>query len=372
MTKGRSTALREFGVYVTYERVFHQKARDGDMRHFLAGMPLEHALQFFGSVSALVFNFKGASFFEFQKGLVSEMSSGLPYAKRLSDLIAHPNIFVNSEQLAVLQKFSMMYCAPEGSPLPTDFNDRLLRVMLAYNSMRGLEDINPRDTERAMLITELRSMFNASALTSLAVDLYWRFFKWSQSREAQASENFLNVLDDFTAFFGMTPTDYSTVAFAFLAHYLRLQRVSDLKSMGLFISVKQYLQNVEHRRTILEWLTLNAITIGDATASLRDRAPRFSGFSLKPLLDCPMVYVQEDTIYCPHIPFLENKIGAAQFFLLLDGYNAHDGNRVRSDKFTRFFGDFFEDYCLSLARASHRQPELVFGEMTCSHELCHG
>jgi hypothetical protein len=214
-------APRELGVYITFEQIFFQKARNSDMDQFLSAIPIEQALKFFAAVSAMVYNFRGSSFFEFQKGLVRELSSGNPYSARIIERLEHPNAFVTLEQVAVLQKFSMMYCAPEGSPIPEDFNNRLLRVMLAYNSMRGLEDIDPKDREKAMLTTELRNMFSSHELTGFLVDLYWRFFKWAQGPEAAKSEHYLDVNTDFQTFYGMTFMDYAAAAFAFLSHQER-------------------------------------------------------------------------------------------------------------------------------------------------------
>lgn len=334
------------------------------MELFLSDIPLDKALKFFAALSAMTYNFRDGSFFEFQRGLVRELSPGNTYAARIIERLEPPNIFITLEQVAVLQKFSMMYCAPEGSPVPPDFTNRLLRVMLAYNSMRGLEDIDPKDREKAMLTTELRNMFTSHQLTGFLVDFYWRFFKWAQDAQAAKSKHYLDVNADFQTFYGMAFIEYAAAAFAFLGHYIRIRTVADLQTSSPFISVDNFLQHLTNQKPVRDWLTLCSLTAAEAKAELtKQSAVRYSGLSLQPLLDHPMIYVEPGVVYCPHIPFLENRIGTGLFFALLDGYNKADGNRRRSDRFTRFFGDFFESYCLNFAKTMHPTAELVFGEI---------
>ncbi len=81
----------------------------------------------------------------------------------------------------------------------------------------------------------------------------------------------------------------------------------------------------------------------------------------------PLLGIDEHNVCAPYLPYLENSLGSGLFFAFLDGYNDQPGKtkeerKADSDMFTRYFGEFFEDYVVDLLRACHPTPELIFGE----------
>lgn len=359
----------EYGTYINYERVFCQKARASDIEHFLSAIPLDYALRFFCGVGTMVCNFQGGSFFDFQKGVVCELSAGNSYARRILDMLIPQNTLITLEQMAVLQKFAILYCKAEGSP-PADVADRILRVMLAYNSLRGLEGIDLADTKSAALTVELRNTFSTRENVAFLIDLYWHFFKWTESDEAKATKHYLSVQADFASFYGLTYQEYAAAAFMFLSYYLRIRFVSDLQRHTPFLDVDTFLNTLSNKDPARKWLALNSLSITEARAEFSASAIlRYSGLSLQALQGRPFVRASPNVIFPPHLPFLENKMGAALFFAMLDGYNDADpGDYSRSNRFTRFFGDFFEQHCVQLAKAAHPTPDLVFSEIQYTKE----
>ncbi|HVR45281.1 MAG TPA: hypothetical protein VMT95_01380 [Candidatus Binatia bacterium] len=354
----------EYGTYINYQRVFCQKARDSDIEQFLSDIPLDQALRFFCGVGIMVSNFQGSSFFDFQKGVVRELSAGNPYATRIVDMLVPQNTFITAEQMAVLQKFAIQYCKPEGSPLPSDFTDRLLRVMLAYNSLRGLEGVDLTDTKSAALTVELRNTFSTKENVAFLIDLYWRFFKWAQTDVAKANKHYLDANADFAQFYGLTYPEYAAAAFMFFSYYQQIYSVADLQRYNPFLDIDTFFKPLSNQEPARKWLALNTMPIDDAKAQFEGRSTlRYSGLSLEALLERPFISVQPNVIFPPHPPFLENKIGGGLFFALLDGYNKADGgDRTRSKRFTQFFADFFEQRCVDMAKKAHRTPQFVFGE----------
>ena len=363
----RQPPPREFGVYINFEKIFHQGARAGDMELYFSQMPRDRALKVLCGLSTLVYNFKGSSYFAFQQGVVRELSDGNAYAQRIVEDLVDPNIFINAEQLAVLQKFAILHCAPDGTASPSDFNDLLLRAMLSYNSLRGREDLDRSDKQAAFLTVELRNMFNAEDLTGFLVNLYWQFFRWAKTAEARSLCDYLDINSDFKEFYGVSYEEYAAAAFVFLAHYLGIKSVADFYTRSPFVDIDRYLQNLTAQDSVRKWIEFNSLSLSEAKRAFEQPSElQYSGFSLQALISRPLVIAEESVAFCPHLPFLENKIGTGVFFALLDGYNKADGDQVRSNRFTRFFGNFFEKHCVALAKETYPDPSVVFEEQEYS------
>jgi hypothetical protein len=354
---------REIGVLINNRVIFGQKATPEKLRLELSGVPLDKALKCFGAISLLACNFDGGNFFDFQKGVVNELGVGLPYAEKIIEQLKPPNVFVSVEQAAVLQKLAMLYCAPEGAPMPADFGNRMLRAMLLYNSLRGLEDVDLGDREKAFLTVELRNTFLAREAVHVLIDLYGGFFEWAKSERGRTSRHAMPVNEDFEQFFGLTYFEYAAAAFSFYAYYLSIRDVKAFGNRSPFLRVDGFLKTISSPEAIRRWLWLTAMSVADARAEFgRKHKAFYSGLSLHCFRARPLVFVEAGVAYPPHLPFLENRLGSGLYFLLLDAYNWSDGNSRRSALFTNYFADYFEQRCVQAMRDAHPTPLGVFGE----------
>lgn len=337
------------------------------MELYLSRIPLLQALRFFARVSTLIDNFQGSNFFDLQASVVREIGQGYPYARRLIEKLVPPRVFLSSEQMAVLQKFAILYSPESDSAEPDEFGDSLLRVMLSYNDLRGKEVIVGGNPEASLLAAEIRSTFVSDELSGFLLDLYWQFFKWSQTAAARSSRDHLDINADLQQLIGYSYIEYAASAFVYMARSLNVRTIANLSEYDPVFNITLYLQNLTVPDIPRRWLSDNALSIEAARSQFAaSSSAKYSGFSLQALMSRPFVLVAEDSALCPHRAFLENKIATGLFFTLLDAYNAADGNRTRSDKLTRFFGDFFETHCVNMAKNTHPTPELVFGEQPYS------
>jgi hypothetical protein len=354
---------RELGVLVNHKTVFNTRATGEKLRLALSAVPLDRALMIFGGMSVLAYNFKGSSFYDFQKGVVNELGAALPYATQLIAQLKPPGVFVSLEQLAVLQKIAILYCAPEGSSMPLDFGDRILRAMLLYNSLRGLEDIDMDDKQKAFLTVELRNMFTIREDVAVNIDLYGSFFEWAESDRGRRSKHFMPVNEEFEQFFGLTYIEYAAAAMAFYSYYLSLRNAAEFPVRSPFLNMDSFISPLSSQTPIRRWLMLNAMSVADAKAAFaKDTDAFYSGLSLHCFRARPMVYVSANIAYVPHLPFLDNRLGSGLYFTMLDAYNWAYPNEKRSNLFTSYFADYFEQRCVSVMREAHPSPNMVFGE----------
>ena len=117
-----------------------------------------------------------------------------------------------------------------------------------------------------------------------------------------------------------------------------------------------------------KWLELDTIAWSEAQSYFQMKSDKdsYSGLTLLPFMRRPLLAIEPGLVCVPYLPYLENGLGSGLHFAFLDGYNgqnkAADECRADSDKFTRFFGEFFEDYMVGMLREAHPEPSFVFAE----------
>ena len=354
------------GVYITFERIFTQKARHNDLVNYISEFPKVGFVEMACGVAAILHNTRQQTPFAFQRNFANEFRDGVPFMGRVIEILdQEPNsILVHDEQLAVLLKFALLYADATGWP-KGHAADLLIRLMLVYNSLHGGEN-EPGSGERDTFMRfELRSVFNFVEHLGYVIHRYGSFFEWARnSPEAKASENYLDLDADFHGFYGMTYEEWAASAFAILSYFRKITGVQVMEQIKPVMDVAKYTAAIASDAPIHKWVELNTVQLDEAISFFERTkdSPLYSGMSLLPFMRRPLLQVAEGRVCAPYLPYLENSLGSGLFFAFLDGYNKHDG-RAASDMFTRFFGEFFEDYIVSLFRKDHPTPDRVFGEI---------
>jgi hypothetical protein len=364
MAKRKPGTIPGMGVLLTFERVFSQKARPDDLTMYIGRFPLLGFIEMICGLSALVHNDRNKTPFPLQMAFAIEFAKGLPYMKRVIEMLEKEGdlVLIHEEQLAVLIKYGLLHATAQEWP-KGEGADALIRAMLCYNSLQGAEfEPKPGDFESFMRF-ELRAVFNLAEHLSFVIPRYAKFFEWARTPEAKASTNALDLDSDFQRFYGMSYEEWAAAAYGFLTHFRSLVDFKTLQEKKAVLSLSQFYSELKDKSVLEKWLSINSMSIEEAQAEFKKTEGKasYSGMALTPFLRRPLLRLTDDLVCCPHIPYLENGLGAGVFFALLDGYNKHDGKEA-SDKFTRFFGEFFEQYIVSLIKESHPTPDLVFGE----------
>ncbi len=368
LTKFRTGAglIPGLGVYVTFERVFAQKARPQDLVNYISQFPMVPLVRLLCGIGAISHNSSHATPFDIQQNFADEFRDNSGMKRVIELLTAEPdNVFVSEEQVASLIKYALLNA--HSDHWPSDAGDLLVRMLLVYNSLRGVEHEPKRDDRDTFMNFELRAAANFDESLAAIIARFAAFFDWARTdADAKASPNYLDLDADFSRFYGMSYMEWAAAAFAFLTHFRRITNAAEMEKLSPVLDVNVFLSSVGEQTILRAWLGHNSVSIDDAIAffkRMEEGNKSYAGIvALLPFMRRPLLAVASDQVCAPYLPYLENSLGLGIFFALLDGYNEH-GERENGKKFTRFFGEFFEDHIVNLIRDAHPTPALVFGEM---------
>jgi len=352
-----------------HQIVLGRPASHDDLVNELAAFPRNELLVVLSNLNHLVDGFALVGDPRVQLPLITNIGGSSTLARRIQQAftVHRGSVFIFPEQLSSLCKFALLYSRAE--KWPEDTNERLLRAMLVYNYLYGKEseaDPNASEDERLLSLVKLEiggAPNQDDRLQNIMVR-YEQFFEWARSDTAKISPNYCDVDTDFQRFAGMTVDEYTTAIFSVLAIMEPAPTFENLNPMRSPISLAKVHSSFTVPAFVRRWIEDHSNNANDVALEYsREQPLRYTLASLHGLLKKPLVQIDDDHFVAPSRNFLENALGSAIFFTLLDGYNA-ENQREQAKRFTRFFGEFFEQYGLAIARAfGARSKSLCFGEL---------
>lgn len=365
-------AIPGLGVLVSFEQVYYQGARHRDLVNYIEQFPLHGLLGMLSGIAAILHNSPDPTPFQLQTRFAREFAHQIPRCNRILEILQEnrDGVLVHDEQLAVLIKYAILYA--RGEEWPAEASGLLIRLLLVYNSLHGRE-FEPKSGDfDSFLRFELRNVFNLEEHLGRVIARYSEFFEWARTSESAArSKNRMDLDCDFVRLYGITYEEWAASAFTILAYFRQITSAKVLETTKPLLNLSAYLANFTADAPIWKWLDLNTIPLEEARALFEKESatPSYSGVTLLPFMRRPLLSVTDEHVCAPYLPYLENSLGAGIFFAFLDGYNNQPNKskterKAESDRFTRYFGEFFEHYMVETLRASHPRPELVFGERT--------
>jgi hypothetical protein len=346
--------------------MFSQKARHQDLLNYIEQFPRDGFIGMACGVGAILHTSNEPTPFAIQRRFAHEFEPVVPFMGKIIDILdTEPDsILVHDEQLAVLIKYALLHANAANWPAG-EAAQLLIRLMLVYNSLHGREhEPKPGDFD-ALIQFELRAVFNLDEHLGHVIRRYAAFFEWARtSPEAQASANRLDLDADFQRFYGVTYEEWAAAAFCILAYFRQITSAKAMELIKPVMAVEAYLASITADAAIRTWLKWNTISVKEATDYFRraDERHSYAGMTLLPFMRRPLLELAPGFVCAPYLPYLENSLGSGLFFAFLDGYNEQDG-RQASDRFTRFFGEFFEDYVVDRFRRDHPATDHVFSEI---------
>ena len=256
-------------------------------------------------------------------------------------VIAEPHrpIFTRESVLAVLCEAVILRNEIEASQL--EFNDAFLRAVLIANELLSGE-ITPETatgTAQDLLRSELRSqVLNIDGFHDLIARTD-AFFSWATTATAQESENALTIEADFERFTGLSWRSYAAAAYACLS---RGVVPPGGREPSVLFALDEWLSPVVDQSPIRRWFDVSSIGVDEAAAiwgspiRCRSLHPASCGVGRS----CE--HRMEASSFRPRL--VQNAMGDGVFFALLDGYIADDATGALRKRFTRFFGEYFENY----------------------------
>lgn len=363
MSKRNTSQIPGLGTYITFEEVLSQAPRHRDLELYMERLP-ELTLRFFCGLSAILHNTPYDKQRPLHFQIVRELGHDSPWSAKVTSILhADPgSMLITDEQLAVLFKYAVMHARAE--LWPDDGADLILRLLLIYNSLKGKEHEPRRSDLDGFMKFELRSVFNFDEQLSFVIERYSQFFRWAKTEQAHASANYLDLDQDFKRMYGFTYVEWAAAAFSILTYFRNITSVKAFDEFDPIMNTDSFLAAMTDQGPLRRWLLLNSMSLDEVRKHFVSEpgAKSYSGISLMPFLRKPLLQVRDNLFCCPYLPYLENCLGAGIFFGLLDGYNREGPGRMQSDRFTRFFGEFFEEYIVGIAQTSHPTPASVFGE----------
>jgi hypothetical protein len=206
---------------------------------------------------------------------------------------------------------------------------------------------NRTNTSADLLGIELRS--NIQKLEN-PHDLLARtsaLFHWSRTPVAQASHNALALETDLAAFTGLTPIEFAAGAYSVLARAAAMRTPNDVSQSKVFFTLGEWQRGLKQTHVLTQWAETNSVSISagrDAWAAEQSLSFAAAG----PLWRRPLVQDEGGRYFAPCFQFIANSMGDGTYFALLDGYNGET-----KDKFTRLYGEFFEQYVVELLRTGY-------------------
>lgn len=257
---------------------------------------------------------------------------------RRYSLEPHRPVLTREGMLGVLRAAVVSQSQPHASP--SEFADAFVRANLIANELLGSE-ILPADSQNSaadLLRSELRS---AVLHLDNPHDLLARadaFFDWSKTPKATASKNALPIEDDFRRFTGLSWREYAAATYTAFSRCTSVREARYGGRVSALFSLDDWLAGLTDKTVMERWFAVSSIPLAELRAEWADTTS-LSFAASGSLWRRPVVRHDNGKFFVPYPQLIQNALGDGAFFLLLDGYI--DANRL---KFTRFYGEFFEDY----------------------------
>jgi hypothetical protein len=268
----------------------------------------------------------------------------------------------------VAVKYALLYARAEEASFDEPsvrgvFCDNVITALLMLNSLivddqEALVSASPLAAGIRISFTQRQERF------ANTVARYFYLFDWSETSEAQASPEYLPLRADFLRLLGCTIEEY---LFAFTVAYTQvgvLNSVADLSQKGAVLSLGTLLSTTQHPESVIRIFNETSIDVSDVKAILAEtQGNAHSMLSLIPLLSKPFIRLENGDICIVSPKFVENAFGSAIFHRLADAYKRESGDKGRN-RFTSFFGQFFESYVAKLFLESNVTGRRVLRECT--------
>lgn len=359
--------LPEIRVRVDTHVVYGRPATHEDLIDALSKLPLSELLVLLSNVNQYLDQFLVVSDARIQLPLLERLGGNSDAAQRIAlSISADPRlVFIESEQVATLCKFAILYAS--GTAWPIDWSERLLKSLLALNYLLGRETEPQVGNLDDLVRLEVRSIPNQDDRLQSVMVRYQQFFDWSRSESGRQSVNHCDLDSDLMRFTGMTIDEYTAATFCALSLAAKPLLLEDVVSDRCQISLSAIRNGFRLPSRVVEWIESHATSVADLAVQFHADSPIQYGLAaMFGLMSKPLIRLNDDQLVAPHRGLFENSLGSGIFFTLLDGYNAQN-EQTMGRRFTRFFGEFFEQYALDIARRfSARSSSICFGEIEYS------
>lgn len=347
-------------VYMLYEEFFDDdKPSVAALMAQIESLPYEPAMGGLLALSALISNIEEPFRSDVQQQIVAEIGQSTSYVRSLIDFLReHGNrVFVSEEQIGVLIRLCIQHRDLMVGKIE-DLGDRLLRAMLLWNSLAvaetttAIEQDAPEAKDERFVKLEIRSVLHDAENIRDVLGRYSEFMLWSRSEEGH-TENYIDLDAAFNRFYGVSYDEWIAAALAFLSYYGSFRTMHDIRNRPLAPKYEALTGGLLES-AVLDKFAKEAIIGEVALRTAFEQIPdTLSGAGLAPLLQQPLVKLQNAGIACPYIPYLRNKMGTGVYFALMDGFR-REGGGAAVERFTRYFGQFFEFYVFQIFRRSYK------------------
>jgi hypothetical protein len=362
-----SDPLPEIRVRIDTQVVYGRPATHEDLIDTLSQLPLSELLVLLSNLNQYLDQFPVVSDARIQIPLLERLGGKSDASQRIAHAFrTDPRlVFIEPEQVAVLCKFAILYAT--GTEWPNDWSERLLKALLALNYLLGRETEPQVGNLDDLVRLEVRSIPNQDDRLQSVMVRYQQFFDWSRSERGKQSVNYCDLDTDLKRFTGMTIDEYTAATFCALSLAAKPLSLEDVVFDRCQISLSAIRNGFRLPSNIIEWIESHATSVADLAVQFRSDLPiQYGLVAMFGLMSKPLIRLNDDQLVAPHRGFFENALGSGIFFTLLDGYNGQN-EQAAGKKFTRFFGEFFEQYALDIARRfSARSNSRCFGEIEYS------
>jgi hypothetical protein len=349
-----------YHVYLPYEQFFDDvKPSREALLDLVRRLPRGRTMGALVATTAILTNQRDGLEAGPQHAFAHEMASEVPWATVLLDALrATPNaVIITEEHLAMLFRLVLEHGPQDRGDVGPDYYDAMLRALLMLNTLDASE-AEANGANNTFVRTELRSLTYDTENPADVIERYARFLEWSRSPAALNSDNYLNLDEDMLRFFGMSYDEYAAAIFAFWSYYASIASSKELAARKPFVDYAATIASMTDHSVLDRFLARFSTDLERLLADFQKEHETLSGAGLRPLLQTPLVRCPAGII-APYPRHLRNLLGTGLFFALMDSYRDAAGPDPKArkdavDRFTRFFGEFFEDYVVQRFDETYR------------------
>jgi hypothetical protein len=355
-----NASIPGYHVYLPYEDFFDDVAPSKEaLLDLVRRLPRGRTMGALLAITAILMNQRDGMEEGPQRAFVVEMANEVSWASTLLDAMdGRPgSVVVTEEHLAVLFRLVLEHGSADAGGMGPDYYDSLLRALLMLNTLDAAEAA-AEGFDDAFVRMELRSLTYDTENPAGVIERYARFIEWSRTRPALDSGNYLNLDEDMVRFFGMSYYEYAAAVFSFFSYYASIASTKELAARKPYVNYAATRAAMTDHSVLDRFLDRFATDLDALLADFKSEHETLSGAALRPLLQTPLVRCPAG-IVAPYPRHLRNLLGTGLFFALMDAYRDAAGGDSKArkeavEKFTRFFGEFFEDYVVSRFGESYR------------------
>lgn len=308
-----------------------------------------------------------------QSDLVKALTEGLLYGPAIALKLRdepHRRLFTRESLLAVLRLAVVDSSAGEDRP---DFPELFTRSILMVNELLAdeLNPVVPSGSSTDLLASELRSVALQMPNPHELLGRTCAFFEWSAGAVGVASANRLDVKTDLHRFTGLSLLENTAGAYAVLSRFANLNSWDDVEKQGVAFDLDHWLAEFGDQRVLRQWFSARTTPISEAKADWANE-PSLSAVGARTLWQRPVVLDDDKLCFVPSPVVVADWMGDGAYYALMDGYREAAGSEPRKrreavERFTRFYGEFFEDYVVGLLKSgyagrsdAHVSPEVEY------------